>query len=142
MRELAVPSASDVLKVLESDFSERNSEGKYVSQEDVRFIQLLSENIHLREDGHLEMPLPFKGCRKPSLPNNNRLASIHLQHVKKRLRVNQQFFDHYQAFMEDLNSKSDAKPTPEASPGEIVCLVHTISWCVPSKEAWQAEGRF
>lgn len=78
VKELSVPSASDVLRVLESDFNERTSEGKYVSQDDVRFIQLLSENICQKEDGHLEMSLPFKGCSPPALPNNKRLATIRL----------------------------------------------------------------
>lgn len=123
VRELSVPSASDVLKVLESDFSERNSEGKYVSQEDVHFIQLLRENIRVREDGHLEMLLPFKGCSQPLLPNNKRLATIRLQHLKKKLKANQQLLDHYQAFMEDVISKGDAEPAPEAFPGEIVWYI-------------------
>lgn len=45
VKELPAPAALDVLRALESDFNERNVEGKYVSQDDVRVIQLLSENI-------------------------------------------------------------------------------------------------
>ncbi len=123
VRELPVPSTSDVLKVLESDFSERNSEGKYVSQEDVRFIQLLSENVQQRKDGPLEMLLPFKRCSQPSLPNNKKLAPIRLQHLKRKLKANQQFFDHYKAFMEDVISKGDAELAPEANSGEVVWFI-------------------
>lgn len=45
VKELPAPAASDVLRALESDFNERNVEGKYISQDDVHFIQLLSENV-------------------------------------------------------------------------------------------------
>lgn len=69
------------------------------------------------------MPLPFKGCSQPSLPINKRLATIRLQHLKKRLKANKQFFDHYKAFMEDVISKGDAEPAPEATPGEIVWYI-------------------
>ncbi|XP_057700916.1 uncharacterized protein LOC130921262 [Corythoichthys intestinalis] len=123
VRELAVPSASDILKILESDFNERNSENKFVSQEDVRFIQLLSKGINLRHDDHLEMPLPFKGSSPPSLPNNKRLAVIRLEHLKKRLKVNPAYFEHYQAFMADVIKKGDAEPAPESLPGDTVWYI-------------------
>lgn len=45
VKEQLVPTVMDVLKVLESDFNERSHEDKYVSQDDVRFIHLLSDNI-------------------------------------------------------------------------------------------------
>ena len=42
VREIPTPSTTDVLKILESDFNERKyaDKDKYVSQDDVRFIQL------------------------------------------------------------------------------------------------------
>ncbi len=39
-----MPVATDVLKVPESDFIERSYKDRYVSQDDVRFIQLLNDN--------------------------------------------------------------------------------------------------
>ncbi|XDV46694.1 hypothetical protein PO909_014534 [Leuciscus waleckii] len=121
VREMPVPSAADILKVLESDFIERNSEGKCVSQDDVRFIQILSENIQQKEDGH--MPLPFKGQNPPSLPNNKKLAIIRLQHLKRKFKANQQFYGHYKAFMEDVINKGDAEPAPEVSVGDVVWYI-------------------
>ncbi|KAJ8390170.1 hypothetical protein AAFF_G00110440 [Aldrovandia affinis] len=123
VRELPVPLATDVLRVLELDFSEKNSEGKYVSQDDVRFIQLLSENIQQKEDGHLEMPLPFRGSNPPLLPNNKKLATIRLQHLKRKLKANQQLYDHYTTFMEDVIDNGDAELAPEAPAGEIVWYI-------------------
>lgn len=124
VKEIAMPTAADILRVLESDFSERNSDCKLVSQDDVRFIQLLSETIQQRPDGHLEMPLPFKGQSPPVLPNNKKLATIRLQHLKRKLKANQQFHDHYKAFMEDVISKGDAEPVPEIA-------VDNVRWFIP-----------
>ena len=124
VRELLIPPASDVLRVLESDFNERNSEGKHVSQENVRFIQLLSENILQKEDGHLEMPLPFKGSSPPTLPNNKKLATLRLQHLKRKLKANQQFYDHYKTFMEEVIKNGDAELAPEAP-------ARGIGWYIP-----------
>lgn len=123
VREMPVPSATDILRVLELDFSERNSEGKYVSQEDLRFIQLLREGFHQKENGHLEMPLPFKSCSPPTLPNNKKLAIIRLQHLQRKLRANQQFYDHYKTFMEEVIRNGDAELAPEASVGDIVWYI-------------------
>ncbi|KAK0152254.1 hypothetical protein N1851_006383 [Merluccius polli] len=124
VKEIAMPTAADILRVLESDFSERNSECKLVSQDDVRFIQLLSETIRQRPDGHLEMPLPFKGQSPPLLPNNRKLATIRLQHLKRKLKANQQFHDHYKAFMADVISNGDAEPVPETA-------VEEVCWFIP-----------
>lgn len=119
VKEIAMPTAADILRVLESDFSEKNSECKLVSQDDVRFIELLSETIRQRPDGHLEMPLPFKGESPPLLPNNKKLATIRLQHLKRKLKANQQFYDHYKTFMEDVISNGDAELVPETAVGDV-----------------------
>lgn len=76
VKVMLMPAVTDVLKALEMDFSERNYEDKYMSQDDVRFVQLLSETIMKRKDGHYEMPLPFKDNSQPTLRNNKRLAII------------------------------------------------------------------
>lgn len=123
VKEIPAPSATDVLKTLESDFNERNYEDKYVSQEDVVFIQLLSGNIKQKEDGHYEMPLPFKGSTLPSLPNNKKLATIRLQHLKKKLKANKQYYDHYKAFMEEMIKRGDAEPVTTTPEGETVWYI-------------------
>lgn len=43
------------------------------------------------------MPLPFKN--QPELPNNRRLASIRLQHLKRKMEKDDQYKDHYLPFM-------------------------------------------
>ncbi|XP_030597267.1 uncharacterized protein LOC115788399 isoform X1 [Archocentrus centrarchus] len=115
VRDLPIPSATDVLKALESDFNERTYENKYVSQDDVHFIQFLNEHIKQKEDGHYEMPLPFKGNSPPALPNNKRLATVRLQCLKKKLKANKQYYDEYKAFMEEIINKGEAELAPTAS---------------------------
>ncbi|XP_073785217.1 uncharacterized protein [Danio rerio] len=112
VKEMRVPTANDVLKVLECDFNEKSYEDKYVSQEDVRFIRYLSDNIKHKEDGHFQLPLPFKSSNPPSLPNNKRLALLRLQHLGKKLRSNQQYHENYKIFMEEMLNKGDAEIAP------------------------------
>ncbi|XP_026042791.1 uncharacterized protein LOC113033320 [Astatotilapia calliptera] len=71
--------------------------------------------ITKRKDGHYEMPLPFKGSSPPMLPNNKRLAEARLQHLKRKLRSNRQYHDHYTAFMEETISKGVAEPAPPST---------------------------
>ena len=123
VKEMPMPSAADILKILESDFNERGYEDKYVSQDDVRFIQHLSDNMKQRQDGHYELPLPFKSGTLPLLPNNKRLATVHLHHLRKKLKNNKQYNDHYKTFMEEIISRGDAEPAPPMAEGEIVWYI-------------------
>ncbi|KAK0150857.1 hypothetical protein N1851_008021 [Merluccius polli] len=124
VKEIPVPSAPDVLKILESDFNEKIYDNKYVSQDDVQFIQFLSDNIKQKENGHYEMPLPFKGTGLPVLPNNKKLATARLQHLKKRLKANKQYYEHYTAFMKDIMDRGDAELASTASERET-------AWYIP-----------
>ena len=56
---------NDIVQILESDFKE-NKDDKKMSQEDSQFLKILKEGIDRTEDGHYEMPLPFK--ERPLLP--------------------------------------------------------------------------
>lgn len=119
VKEMSPPSAIDVLKTLEADFVERTHDEKHVSQEDINFIQFLGENITQKESGNFEMPLPFKGNRPPTLPNNKRLATVRLQSLKKKLKADQQYHNQYKTFMEEMISKGDAEPVPLTPEREI-----------------------
>lgn len=120
VKEMPAPPVTDVLKALESDFNEKTCEGRYVSQDDVHFIQFLSNNIRQKGDGHLEMPLPFKNSSPPLLPNNKRLAIVRLQGLKRKLKANKQYHDHYKTFMEEIISKGNAELAPTPIAGETV----------------------
>ncbi|XP_036003015.1 uncharacterized protein LOC118566077 [Fundulus heteroclitus] len=124
VKEMPTPTTADVLKVLESDFNERNYEDKYVSQEDVYFLQLLSDTIKQRDDGHYQMPLPFRDNKPPALPNNKRLATVRLHHLKKRLKADKQYHEHYRAFMKDIISSGDAELAPPVTDETVWYIPH------------------
>ncbi|KAL2091637.1 hypothetical protein ACEWY4_013900 [Coilia grayii] len=83
-------ATDDVIKMLESDFNERVEEDSF-SQDDALFLTKLKSGIKHKSDGHLEMPLPFKGER-PNLPNNKPCADQRLMCLKKRLKRDRGYF--------------------------------------------------
>ena len=59
------------------DFNETHNE-EPMSILDQRFLKHIKEAIHRRQDGHLEMPLPFK-IDEAQLPNNRNMAMKRLE---------------------------------------------------------------
>ena len=106
VREVPTVSPREVLKVLESDFTDVEDE-ILVSQEDIQFIRILENEIRHKDDRHYEMPLPFKS--RPCLPNNRKLAEIRLAHLRKKLASNKEFKQHYVAFVEEMLKRGDAE---------------------------------
>ncbi|XP_067432783.1 uncharacterized protein [Thunnus thynnus] len=103
---------SDVINILESDFSERAGENDPVSQEDLKFLSKLRGNITQKDNGHYEMPLPFKEER-PKLPNNKTCAIHRLNCLERRLKKDQRYYKDYVKFMDDIISRGDAEKVPE-----------------------------
>ncbi|KAL7877241.1 hypothetical protein SRHO_G00038840 [Serrasalmus rhombeus] len=111
VKEVIVPT--DVLKVLESDFSERNVEDAHFSQDDLHFITKMEKGIKTQANGQREMPLPFKED-KPCLPNNLKCADHRLRCLKRRFEKDKQYHKDYVAFMSDIISCGDAEKVPES----------------------------
>ena len=86
--------------MLELDFSERGAE-QPMSQEDKKFLSIIKRETRQREDGHYEMPLPFRQER-PVLPNNKPLALHHLCKLQTRLENNKRYREDYTTFMNEL----------------------------------------
>ncbi len=122
VKEMITPA--EILKVFESDFVERNNEEASASQEDLRFLAKLNEGIKQQQDGHYEMPLPFKGER-PNLPNNKACAEHRLKSLEKRLKRDEQYFKDYQAFIKDIIARGDAERVPEME------LSNQPAWYIP-----------
>ena len=57
-----------ILKMMETDFIEPKS-SKNLSYDDKKFLTTLDEGIHVTNDNHYEMPLPFK-ISNPVVPNS------------------------------------------------------------------------
>ena len=101
-----------VRQILESDFSEGKTNEQPISQDDRKFIRKVEQGIRQRQDGHYEMPLPFRE-EEPNMPNNKSLALHRLAKLKTRLENNEQYRKDYVAFMNDLVSKKYAERVPE-----------------------------
>ncbi|XP_062600914.1 uncharacterized protein LOC134262527 [Saccostrea cucullata] len=108
VKELHSCTPRDVIKTLEKDFAHDKNEDIKISQDDIAFLNFMKENIQQHEDKHLEMPLPFK--ERPSLPNNKSLALIRLNHLKRKLKRDQTYQEHYKTFMREVLERGDAEP--------------------------------
>lgn len=119
-----VVSPADVIKVLETDFVERASEDCNISQEDLRFLSKMERGIRLNDDGHFEMPLPFKKER-PNLPDNKVFAIHRLRCLERKLKRNEQYYKDYKTFMDDTMARGDAEKVPEKDISKVA------TWYIP-----------
>nr|XP_054757838.1 uncharacterized protein LOC129263947 [Lytechinus pictus] len=106
-RECPGITPKDVLRALEPDFKQESNSDTSVSQDDVEFINCLGEGISRNEDGHLEMPLPFK--KRPEMPNNRRLAEVRLRHLSKKMERDDDYKVRYKAFMSEIIERGYAE---------------------------------
>lgn len=105
-------SPTEVLKMLESDFVEKFPEDVNISQEDLKFLAKIRKGIRYKEDGHFEMPLPFKSER-PNLPDNKAIAIHRLKCLGKKLKRNKQYYMDYKKFMDEIIALGEAERVPE-----------------------------
>ena len=105
------PSSDDLLKVLEQDFIEKSGplgEEPY-SQDDARFMRIMTEEIQTTADGHYQMPLPLRDELLP-LPNNRRMAIKRLMSLQRKLERDGELHRAYTVVVEDLIEKGYAEP--------------------------------
>lgn len=115
MKELPPITPASVIKALERDFLDTNPREKTISQDDIQFLHLLNGKIQHNEEGHLEMPLPFREC--PQLPNNKQLATVRLKHLKEKMEKSPKYKEDYIKFMDNVFRDGDAGET-NATPKE------------------------
>lgn len=104
-------SPSDLTRMFEMDFIEHKNYERPLSHDDRKFLTTLQEGIHVN-DSHYEMPLPFR-AGPPNLPNNKCIAIQRLAYLKKRLRNDATYADHYQTFMNNIIRNGFAERVPE-----------------------------
>ncbi|XP_030602165.1 uncharacterized protein LOC115791986 [Archocentrus centrarchus] len=123
VKELPLMTPADALKVLESDFKDDNKDNRSVSQDDILFLNTLKEGIYKNNEGHYEMPLPFK--ERPHLPDNKQMATVRLQSLKNKLLKDQRYKEQYVKFMSEVTEKGDAEEEhSEAKEGEKWYIPH------------------
>lgn len=123
VKELPPVTPMDVINVLESDFKDTKASDKTVSQEDLIFLDKLKEGIRKNEQGHCEMPLPFK--QRPHLPDNRRLAEIRLEHLKRKFNKDEKYKRDYITYMKDIIERGDVEEVHnEGKQGEQWYIPH------------------
>lgn len=78
-----------------------------MSQDDILFLNMLKDSIHMNTDGHCERPLPFK--ERPHFPDNEQLAIVRLSHLKRKLQKDETYKEHYVKFMNEVIKRGDAE---------------------------------
>eukprot|EP00079_Xenopus_tropicalis_P036905 XP_017950676.1 PREDICTED: uncharacterized protein LOC101733728 [Xenopus tropicalis] len=117
------PSPAAVIKILESDFADTSSKEKSISQEDITFLHILEGGIQQNQQGHLEMPLPFK--KRPDLPYNRNLALVRLRRLERKLGREPKFKGDYSKFMEGIIQDGDAERADhQPDPGKVWYIPH------------------
>jgi len=106
-------SPTDIVNMMNLDFSEREQDGMGLSLEDRRFLEIVGKGVR-RTEGHYEMPLPLK-TDTLCLPHNKSLAAHRLNHLRNRLKGDETFRDHYRTFMNDMVEKGYAERVPADS---------------------------
>ena len=113
-----VLSPLQMSKMFTLDFNERATEEKSLSFEDRRFLTIVQEGIHRRDDGHYEMPLPLKNSNA-ELPNNKELALSRLIKLTQRLKSDAQYRKDYVEFMQENIKNGFAEKVPEEEVSDI-----------------------
>ena len=130
VRELPAITMNDIVVILETHFKESKNDVK-TSQEDLRFLNI-EEGIRKTENGHCEMPLPFK--ERPLLPNNHSMAMTRLKHLKRKFLKDSKYKEDYIKFMNEVFSRGEAGEAPALRQDDRVKGFNTSSWCLSPKE--------
>ncbi|XP_071497310.1 uncharacterized protein [Diadema antillarum] len=113
-----------IIQTLEADFKDMSGGQEPLSVEDRRFLQRMEEGIKKRDDGHYEMPLPFKS-EDVRLPHNRQMAVKRWNQLNARFRKNPKFLADYQEFMLDVISNCAEKAPVEFRNGRVNYVPHT-----------------
>lgn len=115
IHEIASPEL--VINLLEQDFkdTEVHSSHAMMSQDDVKFMNMLDSMTYQQKDGHYSMSLPFR--KRPVLPDNKDQGLKCLNTLRNKLKHSEKLQDHYVKFMNDVIDKGDAEVVPTEQHG-------------------------
>lgn len=89
-------------------------------------MEMVSSSAELK-DGHYHLKLPFRNA-EVDMPNNRQVAQQRMQHLLKRFKRDQSFFNEYNNFMNDILAKGYAEVIPHdqltPDPGKVWYLPH------------------
>ena len=121
VREEIAPS--QIIKLMEADFACDKRQRPY-SRNDLKFLQIMERNVHVADNGHYEMPLPFRE-ETPILPNNRILAEKRLDHLKRKLQSDPAYHEQYAKQMNSLfHSKYAEEVSGSGDEGKVWYIPH------------------
>ena len=125
VKEIVTPQALN--KMFELDFNERPDDKKQGhSQEDKKFLKIVSEGIQRTDDGHYEIPLPFRSC-DIRFPGNKEQVLQRAYWLKRKLKKNSAFYEDYVKFKADIITKGYAGKVP---PDRLNSVTNNV-WYIP-----------
>ena len=120
--QLFHPPLPSILHNHVPNMEEASRDGAF-SQEDLRFLEIMTEKMHPMSDGHLKAPLPLKP--QAVFPNNLFVARSRLSSLKRKFERQPETKDRYVAAMEDMISQGFAEKCPLSHvPGRVWYIPH------------------
>jgi len=107
-----------LLQMYEHDFSESKYTSSSVSQDDNKFLSIMEAEVKY-EDGHYELPLPFRSD-EVNLPDNRAQAMQRVNVAKKRFEADLCYKRDYTTFMNNIIDKGYAQLAVPSTPGWYV----------------------
>ena len=98
------------MKIADYTFKDTKGDDKTISREDLMFLSKLKDGIKKNAQGHYEMPVPFK--KRPSLPDNKRLAEIRLSHLRRKFSRNEKYKWDHTVYMKEIRYPFSTKLVP------------------------------
>ena len=112
-----------MLNVHDAELTMPGMDEKY-SVEDMRFMEIMSQTMHQREDRHYEAPLPLK--TKAPFPLNKSVAQRRLMNLKGKFQKDPSYHQKYTEAMQEMLDNEFAEIIP---PDEISSVGRT--WYIP-----------
>ena len=106
----------EIMLDLDEDSMIRHGMDDKYSVEDVKFMEIMSDKMYQREDGHYEVPLPLK--HETPFPSNRALAHGRLMGLKAKFKRDPSYHKRYSEVMSEMLDRgfSEIVPTDESSP--------------------------
>ena len=103
-------SPYDALLCMERDFLQPETDA-VISQEDLRFIEMLDLKTYQQIDGYYNLPLPFRA--PPQLKNNREMAVTRFRQIQRKITRDPGYGTKYKEFMTSIIERGEAERVPD-----------------------------
>ena len=108
----------DILQILDQEFRDTASRTDFrsnkISQDDLKFMDIVSKNIRQDDEGYYMMPLPLK--INQGLPDNRSVAEQRFKGLLRRFERDPLYKKLYTEFMQGLLDRGEAEIVPDRCP--------------------------